>query len=135
MLVNRTEELMAKIWFTQIHRFNLPLVIHTREAWEETFTILDTEGVPKSTVFHCFTGGKAEANECLERGAYLSFSGIITFKKSELLREAASECPIDRAMIETDSPYLTPPCRSSFVLHIIFYCCLGIYLQLVLFHI
>ncbi len=90
------------------HRFNLPLVIHTREAWEETFTILDTEGVPKSTVFHCFTGGKAEANECLERGAYLSFSGIITFKKSELLREAASECPIDRAMIETDSPYLTP---------------------------
>ena len=90
------------------HKSNLPLVIHTREAWEETFKILDSEGVPESTVFHCFTGGKDEAKECLKRGAYLSFSGIITFKKSELLREAASECPLDRAMIETDSPYLTP---------------------------
>ena len=90
------------------HMSNLPLVIHTREAWEETFKILDSEGVPESTVFHCFTGGKDEAKECLKRGAYLSFSGIITFKKSELLREAASECPLDRAMIETDSPYLTP---------------------------
>ena len=90
------------------HTSNLPLVIHTREAWEETFKILDSEGVPESTVFHCFTGGKDEAKECLKRGAYLSFSGIITFKKSELLREAASECPLDRAMIEPDSPYLTP---------------------------
>ena len=90
------------------HTSNLPLVIHTREAWEETFNILDSEGVPKSTVFHCFTGGKVEAKECLDRGAYLSFSGIITFKNSELLREAASECPLDRVMIETDSPYLTP---------------------------
>ena len=90
------------------HTSNLPLVIHTREAWEETFKILDSEGVPESTVFHCFTGGKDEAKECLKRGAYLSFSGIITFKKSELLREAASECPLDRVMIETDSPYLTP---------------------------
>ena len=90
------------------HTSNLPLVIHTREAWEETFKILDSEGVPESTVFHCFTGGKDEAKECLKRGAYLSFSGIITFKKSELLREAASEGPLDRAMIETDSPYLTP---------------------------
>ena len=90
------------------HTSNLPLVIHTREAWEETFEILDSEGVPESTVFHCFTGGKDEAKECLKRGAYLSFSGIITFKKSELLREAASECPLERAMIETDSPYLTP---------------------------
>ena len=90
------------------HTSNLPLVIHTREAWEETFEILDSEGVPESTVFHCFTGGKDEAKECLKRGAYLSFSGIITFKKSELLREAASECPLDRAMIETASPYLTP---------------------------
>ena len=90
------------------NKSELPLVIHTREAWEDTFKILDSEGVPKSIVFHCFTGGTTEAKECLERGAYLSFSGIITFKKSEFLREAASECPLDRAMIETDSPYLTP---------------------------
>ena len=90
------------------NKSELPLVIHTREAWEDTFKILDSEGVPKSIVFHCFTGGTIEAKECLERGAYLSFSGIITFKKSESLRDAASECPLDRAMIETDSPYLTP---------------------------
>ena len=100
-----------KVFAEQIEMANkseLPLVIHTREAWEDTFKILDSEGVPKSIVFHCFTGGMTEAKECLERGAYLSFSGIITFKKSEFLREAASECPLDRAMIETDSPYLTP---------------------------
>ena len=100
-----------RVFAEQIEMANtskLPLVIHTREAWEETFKILDSEGVPASTVFHCFTGGKEEAKECLKRGAYLSFSGIITFNKSELLREAASECPLDRAMIETDSPYLTP---------------------------
>ncbi len=100
-----------KVFAEQIemaNKSNLPLVIHTREAWEETFSILDSEGVPEATVFHCFTGGTIEAEECLERGAYLSFSGIITFKRSESLREAASECPLDRAMIETDSPYLTP---------------------------
>ena len=100
-----------KVFAEQIELANkseLPLVIHTREAWEDTFKILDSEGVPKSIVFHCFTGGTIEAKECLERGAYLSFSGIITFKNSESLREAASECPLDRAMIETDSPYLTP---------------------------
>ena len=100
-----------KVFAEQIELANkseLPLVIHTREAWEDTFKILDSEGVPKSIVFHCFTGGTIEAKECLERGAYLSFSGIITFKKSESLRDAASECPLDRAMIETDSPYLTP---------------------------
>ena len=100
-----------KVFAQQIELANkseLPLVIHTREAWEDTFKILDSEGLPKSIVFHCFTGGTIEAKECLERGAYLSFSGIITFKKSESLREAASECPLDRAMIETDSPYLTP---------------------------
>ena len=99
-----------KVFAQQIELANksgLPLVIHTREAWEDTFKILDSEGVPKSIVFHCFTGGTIEAKECLERGAYLSFSGIITFKKSEALRDAASECPLDRAMIEPDSPYLT----------------------------
>ena len=104
-------EVQRKVFAEQIemaNRSDLPLVIHTREAWEDTFNILDSEGVPKSTVFHCFTGGKIEAEECLERGAYLSFSGIITFKRSESLREAASECPLDRALIETDSPYLTP---------------------------
>ncbi len=90
------------------HRFELPLVIHTREAWEDTFAILDREGVPARTVMHCFSGGAAEAEACLARGAHLSFSGIVSFKTAEDLRAAARLCPLDRLMVETDAPYLAP---------------------------
>jgi TatD DNase family protein len=90
------------------HQHELPLVIHTREAWAETFEILDREGTPRRTVFHCFTGGVDEGNECLDRGALLSFSGIITFPSGGDLREAAAACPLDRLLVETDSPYLAP---------------------------
>jgi len=86
----------------------LPLVIHTREAWEETFEILDREGTPARTVFHCFTGGPDEAEQCLARGALLSFSGIVTFPKAPEVRAAAEVCPLDRLLVETDSPYLAP---------------------------
>lgn len=90
------------------HELDLPLVIHSREAWDDTFAILDSEGVPERTVFHCFTGGPEEATAVLERGAHLSFSGIVTFPSAPELREAALICPIDRMMVETDSPYLAP---------------------------
>ncbi len=90
------------------HEHGLPLVIHTREAWDDTFAILDREGVPPHTVMHCFTGGPDEAQASLDRGALLSFSGIITFKTAEDLRAAAALCPLDRMMVETDSPYLAP---------------------------
>jgi TatD DNase family protein len=90
------------------HEHELPLVIHTREAWDDTFAILDADGVPDRTVFHCFTGGPTEAEAALERGAHLSFSGIVTFKTADDLRAAAALCPPDRLMVETDSPYLTP---------------------------
>jgi TatD DNase family protein len=96
----------AQIALANAH--DLPLVIHTREAWEETFALLDAEGVPDRTVFHCFTGGPDEAREGLVRGALLSFSGIVTFRTAEDLRAAAAICPLDRAMVETDSPYLAP---------------------------
>jgi|TARA_B100001964_G_scaffold113707_1_gene126828 TatD DNase family protein len=86
----------------------MPIVIHTREAWEETFALLDTEGVPERTVFHCFTGGPQEAVACVERGAMLSFSGIITFATAHDVREAAARIPLEQVMVETDSPYLTP---------------------------
>ena len=62
------------------HRHGLALVIHTREAWDDTFDVLASAGVPERTVFHCFTGGPAEARRCLDLGASLSFSGIVTFK-------------------------------------------------------
>jgi TatD DNase family protein len=89
-------------------QLDLPLVIHTRDAWADTFDILDAEGVPDRVVFHCFTGGADEARQCLARGAYLSFSGIVTFKSATDVQAAASLCPTDRLLVETDSPYLAP---------------------------
>ncbi|MCO8129193.1 TatD family hydrolase [Acidimicrobiia bacterium EGI L10123] len=90
------------------HAHDKALVIHTREAWAETFEVLDAEGVPARTVFHCFTGGADEADECLARGAFLSFSGIVTFPSAHDVRAAAARCPLDRMLVETDSPYLAP---------------------------
>lgn len=92
----------------------LPLVIHSRDAWDDTFRVLDDEGVPDGTIFHCFTGGVGEARAALDRDCLLSFSGIVTFKSAEQLREAAKLVPDDRLLVETDSPYLTPePFRGS----------------------
>ncbi|UDY37711.1 TatD family hydrolase [Dermatobacter hominis] len=90
------------------HRTGLPLVIHTREAWDETFEVLAEHGVPERTVFHCFTGGPAEAERCLDVGALLSISGIVTFRSAQDLRDAVAGTPLDRLMVETDSPYLAP---------------------------
>jgi len=87
---------------------DLPLVIHTREAWDETFDVLAAEGVPERTVFHCFTGGPAEVRRCLDAGAMVSFSGILTFTSAGDVREAAAQCPLDRILVETDSPFLAP---------------------------
>lgn len=104
---------------------SLPLVIHTRDAWEETFDILDAEGTPERTIFHCFTGGPDEARQCLRRGAFLSFSGIVTFKTATDLHDAARMCPIERMLAETDSPYLAPaphrgkPNRPAYVTHVV----------------
>jgi TatD DNase family protein len=90
------------------HERDLALVVHTREAWDDTFAVLDAEGVPPRTVFHCFTGGVDEARSCLERGGYLSFSGIVTFGSADDVRAAAAMCPLERLLVETDSPYLAP---------------------------
>lgn len=90
------------------NRYGLPLMIHTREAWTDTFDILVAEGVPERTVLHCFTGGPEEADRCLELGALLSFSGIASFPSAAGVREAAALCPLDRLLVETDSPYLAP---------------------------
>jgi TatD DNase family protein len=90
------------------NRARLPLVIHTRNAWDDTFDVLDAEGMPERTIFHCFTGSANEARACVERGAYLSFSGIVTFGNAEDIREAARWCPRDRIVIETDAPWLAP---------------------------
>jgi TatD DNase family protein len=91
----------------------LPLVIHTREAWEETFEILENEKVRQhaneiGAVFHCFTGDKKTAERAVEFGFYISFSGIVTFPKATALQEAAAWVPIEKIVVETDAPYLSP---------------------------
>jgi TatD DNase family protein len=89
-------------------RHDLALVVHTREAWDDTFAIFDAEGMPERTIIHCFTGGPDEARRCLDRGAHLSFSGIVTFRNAQEVRDAAQVCPDDRLLVETDSPFLAP---------------------------
>jgi TatD DNase family protein len=90
------------------HRYELALVIHSRDAWEDTFDVLDAEGVPERTVFHCFTGGPDEARAALDRGASVSFSGIVSFRNAAEVRDAAALVPADRYLVETDAPYLAP---------------------------
>ena len=92
------------------HARELALVVHTREAWDDTFAILADEGAPPRTIFHCFTGGSAEAERALalHDGVFLSFSGIVTFKTADDVRDAVRTCPIDRLLVETDAPYLAP---------------------------
>ena len=88
----------------------LPAVIHTREAEADTLRILDEEwkdsGLPG--IIHCFTGTRAFAEEAIKLGFYISFSGVVTFKKSEDLRDTASRLPLEKILIETDSPFLAP---------------------------
>jgi TatD DNase family protein len=96
----------AQIVLARTH--DMTLVVHTREAWDDTFAILASVGAPERTVFHCFTGGADEARRCLDLGGYLSFSGIVTFPSATDLRAAAALCPLNRLLVETDSPYLTP---------------------------
>jgi TatD DNase family protein len=107
------------------HTRGLPLVIHTRDAWDDTFAVLAGEGVPPGTIFHCFTGGPAEAERALALApdTYLSIPGIVTFKHSDELRAAALATPLERLVIETDAPYLAPvpfrgkPNQPAYVAH------------------
>lgn len=87
---------------------SLGLVIHARDAWDDLFDILKSQGVPERTVLHCFTGGPEELRRCLDFGMYVSFSGVVTFKNANEVRDAALICPRDRLLIETDSPFLAP---------------------------
>lgn len=94
-------------------RLQKPLVIHTRSASEDTLAILREEGEDGSAgsaggVFHCFTETMDVARQAVEMGFYISFSGILTFKSAQDLRDVAQWVPLDRLLIETDSPYLAP---------------------------
>jgi TatD DNase family protein len=89
-------------------RHDKTLVIHDRDAHADVLALLDDEGVPDRVVMHCFSGDADFARECLDRGAFLSFAGTVTFKNAEPLREALRVTPADRILVETDAPFLTP---------------------------
>jgi TatD DNase family protein len=88
----------------------LPLIVHTRDADQETNRILreEAEEGPFPGVIHCFSTGREVAETALDLGLYVSLSGILTFKKAEELREIAADLPLDRVLVETDAPYLAP---------------------------
>ena len=88
---------------------DLPLVVHTRSASDDTLAILREEGAERAGgVFHCFTETKEVARAALDLGFYVSFSGILTFKNALELQDVARFVPLERCLIETDSPYLAP---------------------------
>jgi TatD DNase family protein len=89
-------------------RLDKTLVIHDRDAHDEVLAVLDEEGVPERWVMHCFSGDAAFARRCLDRGAFLSFAGTVTFKNAQPLRDALVVVPVDRVLVETDAPFLTP---------------------------
>lgn len=90
------------------NRFQKPIIIHIRDAFEDAFKIIDEEGIKAGGVVHCFTGGPEECLASLERGLYISLSGIVTFKSAKALRAAVPLVPNDRLLIETDAPFLAP---------------------------
>jgi TatD DNase family protein len=87
---------------------NLPVIIHCREAFDETIEILERFGDTKKVVFHCFSGSGEQAKIVLDYGFYISFTGVVTFKNAEKTRRAAEVVPLSRLMVETDCPYMSP---------------------------
>lgn len=94
---------------------DLPVIVHSRNAFEETLEILDRHGDGlKGVVFHCFSGSAEQATELLDRGHHISFTGVVTFKNAQMVRGAAASVPMGRLMVETDCPYMSPePVRSQ----------------------
>jgi TatD DNase family protein len=88
--------------------YDKTLVIHDRDAHHDILEVLDSEGAPARIVMHCFSGDDQFARACLDRGAFLSFAGTITFKNNDHLRDALALTPLDRILVETDAPYLAP---------------------------
>ncbi|MBK5298253.1 MAG: TatD family hydrolase [Vicinamibacteria bacterium] len=104
-------DVQQTVFAEQLHcarAMHLPVVIHTREADQDAFAMLVTEGAGVAGVFHCFTGGIARARRALDLGFHLSLAGIVTFPKAIELHEVAAFVPEDRLLIETDSPFLAP---------------------------
>lgn len=110
---------------TIAEELKLPVIIHTRNAFEESMEILDEyKGRLKDVVIHCFSGTEAETQLVLDKGYHVSFTGIVTFKKAQETRDAAKLVPLDRLMVETDCPFISPepvrnqrPCEPALMIH------------------
>jgi TatD DNase family protein len=91
-------------------RARKPIVIHTREAWEDTWRLLEEHWTARTAggIMHCFSGGPEEARRALDMGFHLAFGGVATYPKADRVREAARLTPLDRLLVETDAPYLAP---------------------------
>jgi TatD DNase family protein len=89
-------------------RLDKTLVIHDRDAHDEVLEVIDAEGAPDRWVMHCFSGNPRFARACLDRGAWLSFAGTITFRNAQPVRDALAVTPLGRILVETDAPFLTP---------------------------
>ena len=110
---NSPREVQRRVLIQQLEiaaKQRKPISIHTRDAWDDTLDLLGSHwaGNGIGGIMHCFTGDSSQALRCLEMGFLLSFSGVLTFARSEDLRATARWTPMDRVLVETDSPYLTP---------------------------
>lgn len=104
----RTQKVSFAAHIAMARRYDKTLVIHDREAHDDIIDVLDAEGIPERVIMHCFSGDADFARRCLERGAWLSFPGPVTYKANDALREALRITPLDRLLTETDAPYLVP---------------------------
>lgn len=103
-------ELQKEVFIKQIklaQRLNLPIVVHDREAHKDCFDILKEQGA-KQVLFHCFSGSVEFMKECVKEGWYIAIGGVVTFKNAVKMKDVAREVPLDKLVLETDSPYLTP---------------------------
>jgi TatD DNase family protein len=89
-------------------RLGLPMVMHIRDAFAQVIELLNQAGPPETLIFHCFSGGAPEARIAVGMGGFVSFAGNVSYKSAENLREAVRATPLDRLLVETDSPYLSP---------------------------
>lgn len=104
-------DLQKEIFIKQIklaNELNLPISIHDREAHKDTFDILKAHNKNSKIVMHCFSGSVEFANECIKEGMYIALGGVVTFKNAVKMKEVAINIPLDRLLLETDAPYLTP---------------------------
>ena len=89
-------------------RVGLPVVVHIRDAFDDAFDLIERNGLPSGGILHCFTGDQSHCRRALDLGMYISLSGIVTFKNAKALRAAVADIPLDRVLVETDSPFRAP---------------------------